>query len=146
MMINYLKYYYKRFRVKMERPDISNLTSIQKKVLKIVTKVITDPESKLYTNPLDKKYYIRKIGSDKINIFITIEMDNKGYRLSIIGKNFITELNVIEKFNYDVVLPDDVGKLVVNKFYKLLKRVRNKMEEEILKENEDNLSDLINNL
>jgi hypothetical protein len=34
----------------------------------------------------------------------------------------------------------------MNKFYKVLKRMRNKMEEEILIENENNITELMNGL
>jgi hypothetical protein len=133
----------KKFFVKIERPKVDNLTSTQEKVIKIVTDILIDPETELYTNPLDSKLYLKKIENSKITVFIIITNQDRSYRINIIGKNFIKNTNIIEKFHYSVDIPLIPGKIIVNKFNKKLKRLVTEMETEIIKENEGNLSDLL---
>jgi hypothetical protein len=140
-----LKYRFKlkKFFVRLERPKVENLTTTQEKVIKIVTDILIDPDTELYTNPLDSKLYLKKIENGKITVFIIITNQDRGYRINIIGKNFIKNTNIVEKFHYSVDIPLISGKIIVNKFNKKLKRLVTKMETEIIKENEDNLSDLL---
>jgi hypothetical protein len=143
---NSLYYKYKKFILWIERSNNSELTISQKKVIDIFSKILKDPKTKLYTSPLDDKHYIKKYEGDVVTVFITINKSNEGYRLVIISKNFSPDLTVNGKYVYDVIIPDRVGKILVSRLYKILQRVTTKMEEEIMRENESNLSDLINHL
>jgi len=136
----------KRITVRIERPEINDLTSIQEKVIKIVTDILIDPETELHTNPLDNKIYIKKIEDDKFSIFIVISHQERSYGINIVGKNLIKTTDVIEKFHYDVSIPTTAGRVLINKFHKKLKRIVTKMETDIFKENEDNLSDLLTSI
>jgi hypothetical protein len=141
-----LKYKYKRITVKIDRPNFDNLTPNQKKVVKIISKLLLDPNVKLYTNPLDSKFYLKKFEGEVVTMFVIIESKERGFNISITGKTLKKDSQIIEKFHYDIWLPSDGAKIVMNKFYKVLKRMRNKMEDEILKENENNITDLMNGL
>lgn len=136
----------KKFSVRLERPEVTNLTSIQEKVIKIVTDILIDPETELHTNPLDNKLYLKKIEDNKFSIFIIITHQERSYGINIVGKNLIKNTGVIEKFHYDVSIPTNAGRVLINKFHKKLKRIVTKMETDIFKENEDNLSDLLTSL
>ena len=141
-----IRYRFKRLAVKIERPNFDNLTPNQKKVVKIISKLLLDPNVKLYTNPLDSKFYLKKFDGEIVTMFVIIESKERGFNISITGKTLKKDSQIIEKFHYDIWLPSDGAKIVMNKFYKVLKRMRNKMEDEILKENENNITDLMNGL
>jgi len=151
--ISKYRYRLKKISVKLERPEIKNLTSVQEKVIKIVTDILIDSETKLHINPIDHKLYLKKFEDKKMHIFIIISKAERHYNINITGKNFIkspkmvensSENNiVVEKFHYDIEIPINSGRIIVNKFNKKLKRIVTKMETDIIKENEDNLSDLI---
>jgi|LakMenEpi03Aug12_release.lakeMendotaPanAssembly.Ray.scaffolds.fasta_scaffold00011_283 hypothetical protein len=143
---NSLSYKYKKLALWLERSNSTELTISQKKVIDIFSKILKDPNTKLYTSPLDDKHYIKKFEDGNVTIFITINKSREGYRLVIISKNFSPDLVINGKNIHDVIIPDTVGKILVSKLYKELKRVTSKMEEEIMRENESNLSDLINHL
>lgn len=140
-LISVYRYKFKKLIVKLDRPQPKNLNSIQQKVIKIVTDILLDPKTELQTNPLDNKFYLKKI-DNKMHIFIIIYIEETSYNVNISGKNFVSK-NIIEKFNYDVYIPSSIGRQIVNKFNKKLKRIVTKIETDLIKENEDNLSDLI---
>ena len=81
-----------------------------------------------------------------MNVFIIISSEERAFNINITGKNYIKNSNTIEKFHYDTTIPLIAGRRIINKFNKKLKRIVTKMEIEIIKENEDNLSDLIYSL
>lgn len=141
--ISKYRYKLKKIAVRIERPEIETLSSEQQKVIKIVTDILVDPESELHTNPLDNKIYIKKVEDDKINVFIIISSQERGFNVNITGKSFIKYSNIIEKFHYDIHIPTIAGRVMISKFNKKLKRIVTKMEIDIIKENESNLSDLI---
>ena len=49
-IISTYRYKLKKIFVKIERPKVKNLTSVQEKVIKIVTDVLMDSETELHTN------------------------------------------------------------------------------------------------
>lgn len=142
-LISRYRYKFKKMSVRIERPKVKHLSSIQEKVINIVTDILLDPESELHTNPLDNKIYLKKIEDNKINVFVIISSLEKGFNVNISGKNFIKNSTIIEKFHYNVYIPTISGKIIINKFNKKLKRIVTKMEAEIINENDSNLSDLI---
>lgn len=143
---NSLFYKYKKLILWLERSNNTALTLSQKKVIDIFTKILKDPNTKLYTSPLDNKHYIKKFEGSNVSMFMTINQNKEGYRLVIISKNYSPDLVINGKYIHDVTIPDMVGRILVSRLYKELKRVTSKMEEEIMRENESNLSDLINYL
>lgn len=145
-LISRYRYKFKKMSVRIERPKVKHLSSIQEKVINIVTDILLDPESELHTNPLDNKIYLKKIEDGKMNVFIIISSQERSFNINITGKSYIKNNNTIEKFHYDTTIPLIAGRRIINKFNKKLKRIVTKMEIEILKENEDNLSDLIYSL
>jgi len=143
-MLRKIVYKYKKMMVKIERPNMEKLSDSQIKTIKIVTKILMDSETELHTNPLEGKIYMKKFTDNELNIFITIEHLEKGFRVTMIGKHFNYNLEkTIEKFNHEINLPPITGKKIMNKFYRVLKRTINNMENEIIKESDNNLSDLI---
>ena len=54
-LISRYRYKFKKISVRIERPKVEHLSSIQQKVINIVTDILLDPESELHTNPLDNK-------------------------------------------------------------------------------------------
>ena len=141
-----IKYKHKKLVVKFDRPKFDNLTSNQKKVVKIISKLLLDSNVKLYTNPLDSKFYLKKFDGEVVTMFVVIESLEKGSAISITGKNIKNDSHNIEKFHYDIWIPTDGTRIIMNKFYKSIKRMRDRMEKEILEENENNISEIMNGL
>jgi len=133
-------------KAKWSRTKTSNLTRIQESTLKITLALITDNESELLINPtfdesIGEKYYIKKITDDgEIEKFVTISKTSMGYNITLIGHEIIEDVR--HNYHYDIWFNDDYGKVIVDKFIRVIKRRRNKMESEIRRGDEKNL-DLI---
>jgi hypothetical protein len=125
-----------RFIIKRrtEKENSITLTPIQEKVYKIVNALISEKNSELLINPsieenIGEKYYIKTMQKDKIEKFITISRTSMGYRVTIIGQEYIEPF--LYNYHYDVSFDNTIGYKIVNKFIKSLKNRRNKVEKNI---------------
>lgn len=135
-----IRYKFKKISVKLDR-NSDPLNETQKKAILIITKILMDPNCKFYINQLENKFYLKKFDGTNLHVFIVIQPIEKEYKITIIGKNLINKK--IERFSYEIGLPINTGKKLINKFHKILRRSINKMENDILTENQTNLSQLV---
>lgn len=137
-------------KAKWAKYPSSDLSDIQKNMLEITSTLISDSQSELLSNPVidDKvgeKYYIKKTNDNGvIEKFITISKISSGYNIELIGGENID--GVKHNYHFDVWFDDKCGVKIIEKFKRVLKRRRNKMEAEIRKDDEKTLELILKNL
>jgi hypothetical protein len=148
----WLYYRFARLSVKAKwsRNKLPELTKVQEDIMKITFALIADNESELLINPtyderVGEKYYIKKTtDSGEIEKFITISKTSSGYMITVVGHEIIAD----DKYNYhyDTWFNETVGRMIVEKFTRVIRRRRNKMESEMRKGDEKVLELIIKKL
>jgi hypothetical protein len=106
----------------------------------ITTTLIKNNLSELLINPevdikFGEKYYIKKVNKNgDVEKFITISKTSDGYNVALIGREVVNGSNY--HFHFDVWFNNTAGNLIVQKFIRVLKNRRNKMEEKIFHDDE----------
>ena len=133
-------------RAKWAKNTIPELSKTQEKVLKITLASMFDENSELLINPtiddkVGEKYYIKKIDTENnVEKFITISKTSMGYSIALIGHETMDDVR--HDYHFDIWFNEVCGNIIIEKFRRILKRRRDKMEAEIRKDDERTL-DLI---
>lgn len=149
------RWFYYRFsrlsvKAKWAKNKLPDLSKTQKTAMDITLTLMSDSDSELMINPsidvkVGEKYYIKKNDeNDNIEKFITVSRMSNGYNIAIIGHEMIEG----SKYNYhlDVWLNDVCGKIIVDKFKRIIRNRRNKMEADIRKDDEQTLELILKKL
>jgi hypothetical protein len=148
----WLYYRFARLSVKAKwsKNRLPELSKVQKDIMKITLVLIADNESELLINPtydesIGEKYYVKKNGVDgEIEKFVTISKTSTGYMITVIGhENFE---DVKHNYHYDIWFNETCGRTIVEKFTRVIRRRRNRMESEIRKGDERTLELIIKKL
>ena len=148
----WLYYRFARLSVKAKwsRNKLPELTKVQKDIMQITLALIADNESGLLINPtyderVGEKYYVKKEGDDgEVEKFVTISKTSTGYMITVIGhESFETDKY---NYHYDIWFNETCGKMIVDKFTRVIRRRRNKMESEMRKGDEKTLELIIKKL
>jgi len=137
-------------KAKWSRNKLPNLSETQLKLMDITLTLISNNECELLVNPIiddrvGEKYYIKKNNSsDEVEKFITLTKLSTGWAISLIGHEIIDN----DKYNYhfDVWFNDTCGSIITEKFTKVLKRRRNKMESDLRSGDEKTLNLILKKL
>jgi hypothetical protein len=133
-------------KIKWNKIEEVKLNKVQERVMRITTSLIRNNRSELLINPevnikFGEKYYIKKVNSDgDVEKFITISKTSDGYNVALIGQELVNGINY--HYHFDVWFNEVSGGLILQKFTRVLKNRRNKMEERICLDDEKTL-DLI---
>lgn len=145
------RWFYYRFarlsvRAKWSRVNLSELSKVQERTMKITLALMYDSDTEMLINPrvdekVGEKYYIKKFNeNNEPSVFVTISKNSNGYIFNIIGDEEIDGKEI--RYHYDIWFNENYGNYVLEKFKRILRRRRNKMEQEIRKGDEETL-DLI---
>ena len=153
--MNFKRWIYYRFtrfsvRNKWSKNKIPDLSKVQEHILKITLALISDNDSELLINPtidsnVGEKYYIKKLGEDEeIEKFVTISKTSTGCSVALMGHEIIEGSK--HNYHYEVWLSESCGNVIADKFSRVIRRRRNKMESEIRKGDERTLELIIKKL
>lgn len=137
-------------KAKWSRNKLPKLSKIQKNTMDITLALMTDSDSDLIFNPnIDKKvgekYYIKKSNEEGgVEKFITITKTSMGYSIAVIGSEMIE--GVKHNYHLDIWFNETCGKVIIEKFMRILRNRRNKMESEIRKDDEKTLEMILKKL
>lgn len=139
---NRLKYKIMRATIKIKWAKIQEikLNKVQERVMLITTTLIKNNLSELLINPevdikFGEKYYIKKVNKDgEVEKFVTISRTSDGYNVALIGQEIVNGGNY--HYHFDVWFNEAAGSLIVQKFIRVLKNRRNRMEERICHDDE----------
>ena len=148
----WLYYRFARLSVKAKwsRDRLPELSKVQKDIMKVTLTLIADNESELLINPtyderIGEKYYVKKEGSDgEVEKFVTIAKSSTGYMITVIGHEILE--GVKHNYHYDIWFSETCGRTIVEKFTRVIRRRRNKMEYEMRKGDEETLELIIKKL
>ena len=133
-------------RAKWSRVNLSELSMVQDRTMKITLALMRDSDTEMLINPrvdekVGEKYYIKKFNeNNEPSVFVTISKNSNGYIFNIIGNEDINGKEV--RYHYDIWFGEGYGNYVLERFKRILTRRRNKMEKEIRQGDEEAL-DLI---
>lgn len=148
-MIKKIKRWWYKILIRTEwsKTDLNSLTNVQRKTMDITMSLISDSKSELLINPsMDgEKYYIKKHNtSGEVDKFISISKTSMGYSITLIGHE--DSVNVKHKYHYDIWFNDSCGLVMINKFRRVLKRRRDTMERDMMKDDEQTLELILEKL
>lgn len=137
-------------KAKWSRNKLPELSKVQKDIMKITLTLIADNESELLINPtyderIGEKYYVKKENSNgQVEKFVTISKTSSGYMITVIGHESFES----DKYNYhyDIWFNENCGGMIVEKFKRVIRRRRNKMESEMRRGDEKTLELIIKKL
>jgi len=138
----WLKYKIIRASIKIKWAKIEEvkLNKVQERVMHITTSLIRNNRSELLINSevnikFGEKYYIKKVNNDgEVEKFITLSKTSDGYNVALIGQEFVDGNKY--HYHFDVWFNEASGSLILQKFIRVLKNRRNRMEERICRDDE----------
>lgn len=146
----YYKFTRLSIKAKWSRNKLPELTKIQKYTMDITLTLMADNDSELMINPsiderVGEKYYVKKNKENgEVEKFITITKTSMGYSIAVMGHEYIEETK--HSYHLDIWFNDVCGRMIVDKFTRILRRRRNKMENEIRKDDEKTLELILKKL
>ena len=137
-------------KAKWSRNKLPELSKTQRTAMDITLTLMMDSDSDLMINPsidenVGEKYYIKKNNEEGgIEKFVTITRTSMGFSIGIIGNELIE--GVRHSYHLDIWFNETCGRLIIDKFTRILRHRRNKMESEIRKDDEKTLELILKKL